>query len=115
MKQVIAVDFDGTIHNSKSSTGCVIVGQAFGAPFDGALEALSRLRMRGFKIIVFSVRGLDPKLKHWMDIYQLPYDEITNIKPNADVFIDDCALRFEGSWEDTMKKVLTLIHDDALR
>ncbi len=98
---VLGIDFDGVIHDAKHP----LPGKRMGAPIEGALQALARLRMRGDKIIIFSVK--DTKIiKDWMDFYQLPYDDITNQKPDADVFLDDKAIRFEN-WDDAMKKLST--------
>ena len=93
---ILAIDFDGTIHDIKHP----IKGRRMGPPIKGAQETLSRFKEEGHTIIVHSVRGDDPRhvIKDWMDFYKVPYDSITNIKPQADFYIDDKGLRFR-SWD----------------
>jgi hypothetical protein len=40
----------------------------------------------------------------WLNYYEIPYDEVTAIKPNADYYIDDKAIRFHN-WEQTMQEI----------
>jgi predicted phosphatase len=99
--KVIAVDFDGVIHDFKNP----VKGRRMGAPIEGTQDALKRLRGLGWKIIIFSVWGGEPKaIKDFMDYYKLPYDSITNIKPQADVYLDDKAVRFTN-WKDVWSSI----------
>ena len=82
---VLAIDFDGTIHDINNP----VAGHRMGPPMPGALEKLSSFRQKGYKIIIHK----------WMEFYDIPYDEITNIKPVADYYIDDKAIKFT-SWSD---------------
>lgn len=95
---IFAIDFDGVIHDHKNP----IKGMRMGKPIEGTDEALRRLKSRGHKIIVFSVWG-DEKgkktIEDFMKFYGLLFDEITNIKPHADYYLDDKAVRFT-KWED---------------
>lgn len=92
---ILAIDFDGVIHDYKNP----VDGKKMGGPISGAKEALARYKLLGHKVIVFTVRGDQKYLHQWMKFYNIPYDEITNIKMNADVYIDDKAERFTG-WGD---------------
>lgn len=77
-------------------------GRRMGAPIKGAKEALTFFKARGDTVIVFSIWGDDKgrhTIAHWMHYYRIPYDEITNIKPAADWYIDDRAIHFT-SWEE---------------
>ena len=70
-----------------------------GGPMEGAKEALEALKAKGDTIIIHSVWGNDQKtIGDWMKYYQIPFDEITNVKPQADYYIDDKAIRFT-SWD----------------
>lgn len=59
---------------------------------------LTELAAQGHSIIIFTVRantrsGFDSVCK-WMDYFQIPYDTVTAVKPNADLFVDDKGYRF---------------------
>lgn len=93
---VIAVDFDRVIHDVDHP----IPGRTMGPPMPGAQEALLQMKRDGHLIIIFSVKGDRPGLiQNWMEYWSIPYDHITRIKPDADVFIDDKAVKFV-SWKD---------------
>lgn len=69
-----------------------------GPPIDGAKEALETLRSQDNEIIIFTVmattEGGTKAVEDWLVYYEVPFDEVTAIKPNADVFLDDKAIRF---------------------
>jgi capsule biosynthesis phosphatase len=104
----IVVDLDGTICHLKKS------GQSYAdvAPHVGAAERLRELRAAGHYIIIQSARNMQTcesnvgkVLKNvgkitleWLEKHGIEYDEIYLGKPNAHVYIDDRALRFE-SWD----------------
>jgi uncharacterized protein YmfQ (DUF2313 family) len=92
---ILAIDFDGVVHDHKHP----IAGRRMGAPIEGAKEALTMLK-RHHKIIIHSVWGGSGKqvIADWMKYYGIPYDDITNIKPQADHYIDDKAIHFTN-WE----------------
>jgi len=70
-----------------------------GLPVDGAVEAMRALKAKGHVIIIHTVRGDRPKhVMDWLSYYNIPFDDVTNIKPNADLYIDDKAITFKG-WE----------------
>lgn len=102
--KTIAVDFDGTIHDVKHP----IEGRRMGGPMKGAKEALEQLKNKGYRIIVFcywaSQSNKIQTIKDWMNYYQCPFDEITNIKPNAVAFIDDKGIRFTN-WKEVLKQI----------
>lgn len=80
-----------------------------GLPMPGTLKALLEFKRLGYQIIIYTVFAEDDRAKkvveEFMKYYELPYDEITNIKQKCDFYIDDNALRFEGNWEDIIEKV----------
>lgn len=94
----LAIDFDGVIHDFKNP----IKGRRMGAPIQGTKEALDSFKKKGYEIIIHTVWG-DEKgqktISDFMNYYQLPYDSITNIKPNVDWYIDDKAIHFT-CWKD---------------
>jgi hypothetical protein len=95
---ILAIDFDGTIHDNKNP----LPGRRMGLPIPGAKEALQHFLEQGHRIVIFSVWGNNPKpIEDWMQFYQIPYHEITNIKPpSLDFLIDDKAIKFKNNWEE---------------
>lgn len=104
--KVLAIDFDHTIHDTANP----VPGKKMGAPIVDAKEALQHFRAQGYQIVIHTAWriGDDGRLKvikDWLDFYGIPYDDITNIKPKADAYIDDKAIRFEGNWEEIINKI----------
>ena len=100
---ILAIDFDGVIHDYKNP----VPHRRMGADMMGAKQALMLFKSRGDEIIVFSVWG-DEKgqktISDFMNYYGLPFNRITNIKPNADYYIDDKAIKFT-TWQDVLKQI----------
>tara|TARA_R110002110_G_scaffold81298_15_gene211497 strand:- start:2399 stop:2773 length:375 start_codon:yes stop_codon:yes gene_type:complete len=97
----IAIDFDGVIH--KYSKGWQGLQNAYDPPNDGAVESIKRLKELGFRLVIFSSRSV-PVINEWLKKYELEeyFDEVTNTKIPARIYIDDRAYHFE-SWEKTLK------------
>jgi len=100
--KIIAIDFDGVIHDIEHP----LPGRRMGAPITGAREALLELADNLNKIIIFTVRANTEQgvrvVANFMNYYYLPYNEITNIKPVANIYIDDKGVRFTN-WSDILK------------
>ena len=91
---ILAIDFDNVIHASNHPKP----GMKMGPPMEGALETLTKWHQARHTIIVHSVRGGRPQhIEDWMNYYKIPFDTVTNIKPAADIYIDDKGFRFV-SW-----------------
>lgn len=104
----IVIDLDGTICPIKKP------GQTYSdlKPLPGAVERIRELRAAGHYIIIQTARNMATRqsnlgqvMKHvgkvtldWLERYDVEYDELYFGKPNAEVYIDDRAIRFEG-WE----------------
>jgi hypothetical protein len=114
-QRTLCVDFDGVI--SDYSKGYQGIG-VFGAPISGADTALHKLRLEGWKIIIFTTRGEISELARYLHVHNIPFDEInknssnppgSNIgKPIADAYLDDRAIRFTGDWTKAYQEVTTL-------
>lgn len=105
----IAIDLDGTICEIRVDTKTYEEV----LPLPGAVERLKEFRQAGHYIIILTARhmktcGSNPGLVmakiakvtlDWLEKHQIPYDEIFFGKPNADVYIDDRAMRF-SHWEE---------------
>lgn len=98
---ILAIDFDRTIHD----TDHPVEGRRMGPPIQGSREALQSLYSRGDTIVVHTLRAVNPSnLKHveeWLAYYDIPFSEVTAVKPNADYFIDDRGVHF-SSWEQVL-------------
>ena len=72
---------------------------SFCVPAPGAKEALEYLKRKGWTIIIHSARWVDNMevtLK-WLDVHEIPYDDIILGKPAGDVYLDSRGYRF-SSW-----------------
>ena len=96
---ILAVDFDGVLHDHAHPK----VGHTMGPPVEGAKGAINALLRAGHKIIIHTVWPPDRHhvILDWLEFYEFPPLPITNIKPVADAYIDDKAIRFD-SWPEAM-------------
>ncbi len=96
---IVAIDFDGVLHDAKAR----VSGRKMGAPIEGSRDAVLLLRQRGDTLIVFTLRGDRPQhVEDWLKFYKFPPMRVTRSKPEADVYLDDRALRFTN-WADALK------------
>lgn len=114
----IVIDLDGTICPIKQPNETY----ADLKPLPQAAERIRELRAQGHYVIIQTARhmktcdgnvGLAMKkigklTLEWLDKHGIEYDEIYFGKPNADIYIDDRALRFE-SWEKIDSEMLQRI------
>lgn len=112
-RKTIAVDFDGTLCQFQHFGD----GRIVNPPNQDAVEIMNDLHETGYEIVIFTVR-LHPKwgaeenreqraeLERWLKEYGVPYDEITNRKPEAVAYVDDRAIRFIN-WRDIGNYFLT--------
>lgn len=99
------VDFDGTIAKDD------VPFPQIGKEMPGAREALQKLKDLGYKIVIYSVRANSQfgkkQILDWLEAHSIPFDELSNPKPNYDLLIDDKALQIGHgrSWEDVLSEV----------
>lgn len=98
---VICIDFDRTIHDMDHP----VPGHKMGEPIPQALAAVDALVTIGHRVIVLTSQVNHGYIRKWLQFYGFPPLEVTNVKPVADVYIDDRAVRFEGNWRETMAEV----------
>ncbi len=112
----IVIDLDGTICPIKAS------GQTYEEleALPGAAERIRELRAAGHYIIIQTarnmatcgsnlgkvMRNIGKVTLDWLERHDIEYDEIYFGKPNADVYVDDRALRFED-WAMVTDELLT--------
>ena len=104
-QKTIGIDFDGTLCKKQSYGN----GKIHEVPNEGAYEVMESLRKEGYQLTIFTVRlnpkkegGIAPKkaeIERWLKLHNIPYDEVTNNKPEAVVYVDDRAIRFTN-WAD---------------
>lgn len=101
---VLAIDFDDTLHDTQNKQK----GYKLGIPVKGAVESMKRLKNEGAILIIFSVwADTDQKreaMSKWLRYFEIPYDAITNVKGNADAYIDNKAIRFTD-WGRTLEDI----------
>ncbi len=107
-KKVIAVDFDGVIHDySKGWQG----GEIYGDIIKDAKYALKRLMDDRFSVVIFTARVLNDEVQEikvfdWLNKngfnLGVHYDKLTSDKIPALVYIDDRGIRFTN-WQDIIK------------
>ena len=103
----IAIDFDGVIHDPFDGPRN---GECYGPIIPGAKEAIIKLAEK-YKIIIFTCKGRPngpvyengntgtDLVWNWLAEHGLAeyVEEVTALKPNARVYIDDKGVRF-NSW-----------------
>jgi len=100
-EKTLIVDIDGTILNQK---GPGTYHEA--KPLPGALEAISLLYEK-YNIIFYTARNNKWKeltLKQLKE-FGFKYDKLVMDKPAGEYYIDDRALRFEGSWNEITTQI----------
>lgn len=104
---VIAVDFDGTLHNPDHK----LEGYRMGQPMPGAVLYMNKLHQAGHELIIFTARNVNHPSAHkavadWLKFFQIPHNGITNIKqPYFDAIIDNIAVPFDGNWQGMLTKL----------
>jgi len=107
MKQVIFIDFDGTI--------CPY-GQVSEPPFEGCVDTINTMMDKGFHVTIFSCRGNKEVVRdmpasvaqmvEYLTTHGIRYTDIYYGKPLYDVLIDDRAVGFTDDWSVIRKRVL---------
>lgn len=104
----IVIDLDGTICPVRRGSQKYSELQ----PYPGAVERIRRWRAEGHYVIISTARNMQTCQGNvgrvmrnvgkvtldWLAEHGIEYDEIYFGKPNADIYIDDRAMRFEA-WE----------------
>jgi hypothetical protein len=110
-KKVLAIDMDGTLLQYDGWKG----DAHYGDPNPGMKQMLEEIRKAGWLIVVWTTRGGDGAIRNHLAKHQIPFDYInknpggppsSSPKIFADVYLDDRAVRFEGTTEGLAKKIL---------
>jgi hypothetical protein len=105
VKRTLAIDFDGVLHAYSKGWQD---GTIYDRPLFFAVEALRRLRLWGYTLVIFTARKDTQAVKEWLAANDFPTDiEVTNVKPPAWAYIDDRAIRFEN-WAQCLDSIQSL-------
>jgi len=98
-RPVIAVDFDGVIHNVALQRG-----RELGPPCAGARDGMLELRRRG-EVVVWTAKAQTETgaamVREWLIEHDITFDRIEG-KLTAALYIDDRALRHQD-WRSTLE------------
>jgi len=110
-KQILAIDFDGVIHDSFNGYGD---GTCYGKPIANSIESIKKLSTE-YTIIIFTAKAKSDRplvngrtgIEHvwaWLKKYEIDkfISEVTAEKSRAKYYIDDSAIKFLN-WNDTLK------------
>lgn len=96
MKKIIAIDFDGTLHDGTYP----IIGQ----PLSGAIEGMQGLHKDGYYLIIWSCRNGELLIDaiNWLLEHHIPFHRVNEQNPSnaaqygdntrkvyADIYVDD--------------------------
>jgi hypothetical protein len=109
---IIAVDFDGTLHDGEYPET--------GNPLPGAIEAMQRLSAEGHYIIIWTCRSRKSlvDMVNWLIEYGIPFNRINDNAPGcskrygynsrkvyADVYIDDGQIGGLPAWREIYRRI----------
>jgi len=113
----ICIDLDGVISPIKKAD------QSYEGlePLPGAVEKIKELRKKGHYIIIQTARHMKTCESNmgkimkkiakitldWLEKHNIEYDEIYFGKPNAEIYIDDRAVKF-SSWDEITEDLINL-------
>ena len=79
-----------------------------GEPIADAVRSIEQLFHDGNDIIIYTARATNPKsidiVEEWLRFHKIPFDEVTAIKPKADIYLDDKAIRFTN-WAEALEEI----------
>lgn len=109
MKKTVAIDFDGVLNTYDGWAG---EDELFD-PMPGAYEFLRGLSVT-YSVVIYTTRDAE-KVESWLMNYGMNrwVDRVTNTKPRAVAYVDDRAVRFEGSYAQTLKDIERSTHWEA--
>lgn len=99
-RPVLSLDLDGVLHpNTSAWTNAYTLPDA---PTRDAQEYVRFVQSSGWSTIVCSARANAPNadvaILGWLRDWGFPEMSVSHVKRHADVFLDDRALRFDGTW-----------------
>jgi ADP-ribose pyrophosphatase YjhB (NUDIX family) len=110
-RPIACVDLDGVVADvSGGYRGEFEVG----APLPGAREGLATLQAAGFRVVIYTSRRQVHLVESYLRRHDLPFDAVNRAGPDAapsaklraELYIDDRAIPFAGSWPDAVEAAL---------
>lgn len=97
----VCLDFDGVLNNYQGYDGDNLY-----APKDGVELFLKALKQVCYKVVILTARNTHTVMK-WLKSYNLDgyIDEVTRVKPPAEVYIDDRGLKFNGNYMELLNEL----------
>lgn len=97
----LAIDFDGVLHRySKGWCDGVI----YDSPCENAVESMWELVRRGYEPYVLTAREDHEAVREWLEKWDFPELEVSNVKRPALAYIDDKAMHFDN-WAETLDQI----------
>jgi phosphoserine phosphatase len=86
------VDLDGTLLYHESGWPIDRLGE----PLDPGVRLVKRLKAAGKRVVILTARKpeMHKRIEAHLRRYNIPFDEVTNVKPPADAYYDDKAVRW---------------------
>ena len=83
------MDFDGVLHQHETGQGPGPLGE----PLSPGLQMAKRIKAAGHKLVILTARPRDQHhtIHGWLKGHGVRADEVTNVKPPAEMYIDDRA------------------------
>lgn len=105
----LAVDLDGTLLEYQDFNP-----NTFGGPVPGMIELLNQVKKAGWKIIIWTVRKKSDAMIEHLKKHNVPYNYINwqpwprdgSRKVSADLYLDDRAIKFEGTTNGLLEQIL---------
>ena len=97
-KPVVCIDFDGVLNNYSFYDPDYLFELK-----PGAKEFIERLSVL-YEVVILTARDTS-KVKEWLKENEITVDEVTNVKPPALCYVDDCAIRFDGNFNRALHQV----------
>ena len=97
----LGVDLDATIAESH------LPEFILEKPFPGAKEALDKLVLDGWKIVIYTARPWSEYsvIEEWLKEYDIPVSRIICGKLFCKYFIDDRNISFSGNWQEVLEVI----------
>ena len=99
----IAIDFDNTIIN-KPPKGLSTIHGVFDDVIPGAVETINELYCKGYIIYIHTARQELNEVVEFLKDHGIMFNKIYH-KPEADIYVDDRGLKFNGNWVDTFDEI----------
>lgn len=100
-RPLIAIDFDGVMNKYKGWKGEKVLYK----PQNNLLNFIRKV-YKDYDITVFTCRDVK-SVYEWLEEYNIRdyVVAVTNLKPQAVVYIDDRAIRFNGDYEEVLSEL----------